>query len=292
MKKFNYSTLLNIPLVFLSTSSIALAEENGWFIGGSYQMGSAVMKRYANTNFEWIDTKIQQAQIAQEEAQIASQPPSPPEQVVAAAQAAARAQATKQALLMLKEGLQNQLTILNSSKKARINGIGIKAGFKQFFGQSKVVGLRYYAFFDWGYADFGKGVLPGGKYTANLLNYGVGSDFLWNFVDVEALSIGIFAGFDIGRITWANSGKNYLSQYFPSRNVSYSNFQMAANLGLRTNIAKHHGFEIGIRLPFIRSALLKTTAIRVNNVSEEIPFSYNVSIKRDFSISFSYLYTF
>ena len=69
---------------------------------------------------------------------------------------------------------------------------------------------------------------------------------------------------------------------------------MSANLGLRTNIIRHHGFELGVKIPFIRSTLFSAKQISLNetNHTMSLPFSYKASIKRDFSITFSYLYTF
>ena len=36
-----------------------------------------------------------------------------------------------------------------------MNGFGVKMGYKQFFGKKRMFGLRYYGFYDFGYAQFG-----------------------------------------------------------------------------------------------------------------------------------------
>lgn len=55
-----------------------------------------------------------------------------------------------------------------------MNGFGAKMGYKQFFTHKKNIGLRYYGFLDYGYANFGDTNL---KVGANLVTYGVGTDF-------------------------------------------------------------------------------------------------------------------
>ncbi|MGN8436800.1 Hop family outer membrane protein HopG, partial [Helicobacter pylori] len=42
-----------------------------------------------------------------------------------------------------------------SSQHGVINGFGIQMGYKQFFGSKKNIGLRYYAFFDYGFTQLG-----------------------------------------------------------------------------------------------------------------------------------------
>ncbi|MDU9800324.1 outer membrane beta-barrel protein, partial [Helicobacter pylori] len=60
---------------------------------------------------------------------------------------------------------------LKDYQSASMNGFGAKMGYKQFFTHKKNVGLRYYGFLDYGYANFGDTNL---KVGANLVTYGVG----------------------------------------------------------------------------------------------------------------------
>ena len=48
MKKLNYSILFKMSLALLGTSSIAIAEDNGWFASGGYEVGQST---------SWIKTK-------------------------------------------------------------------------------------------------------------------------------------------------------------------------------------------------------------------------------------------
>ncbi|MDU9799379.1 Hop family outer membrane protein HopF, partial [Helicobacter pylori] len=60
---------------------------------------------------------------------------------------------------------------LKDYQSASMNGFGAKMGYKQFFTHKKNIGLRYYGFLDYGYANFGDTNL---KVGANLVTYGVG----------------------------------------------------------------------------------------------------------------------
>ncbi|MGL2910605.1 outer membrane beta-barrel protein, partial [Helicobacter pylori] len=61
---------------------------------------------------------------------------------------------------------------LRDYQSASMNGFGAKMGYKQFFTHKKNIGLRYYGFLDYGYANFGDTNL---KVGANLVTYGVGT---------------------------------------------------------------------------------------------------------------------
>ncbi|MDU9800198.1 outer membrane beta-barrel protein, partial [Helicobacter pylori] len=79
-----------------------------------------------------------------------------------------------------------------------INGFGIQVGYKQFFGNKRNIGLRYYAFFDYGFTQLGS---LSSAVKANIFTYGAGTDFLWNifrrvFSD-QSLNVGVFGGIQI-----------------------------------------------------------------------------------------------
>ncbi|GAA6990861.1 Hop family outer membrane protein HopF [Helicobacter pylori] len=147
---------------------------------------------------------------------------------------------------------------LKDYQSASMNGFGAKMGYKQFFTHKKNIGLRYYGFLDYGYANFGDTNL---KVGANLVTYGVGTDFLYNFFERsrrrERTAIGLFFGAQIAGQTWSTNVTNLLSGQRPD--VKSSSFQFLFDLGLRTNFAKTHfnkhkldqGIEFGVKIPVI-----------------------------------------
>ncbi|WQZ75611.1 Hop family outer membrane protein HopF [Helicobacter pylori] len=147
---------------------------------------------------------------------------------------------------------------LKDYQSASMNGFGAKMGYKQFFTHKKNIGLRYYGFLDYGYANFGDTNL---KVGANLVTYGVGTDFLYNVYECsrrrERTTIGLFFGAQIAGQTWSTNVTNLLSGQRPD--VKSSSFQFLFDLGVRTNFAKTNfnkhrldqGIEFGVKIPVI-----------------------------------------
>ncbi|GAA8440957.1 Hop family outer membrane protein HopF [Helicobacter pylori] len=147
---------------------------------------------------------------------------------------------------------------LKNYQSASMNGFGAKMGYKQFFTHKKNIGLRYYGFLDYGYANFGDTNL---KVGANLVTYGVGTDFLYNVYERsrrrERTTIGLFFGAQIAGQTWSTNVTNLLSGQRPD--VKSSSFQFLFDLGVRTNFAKTNfnkhrldqGIEFGVKIPVI-----------------------------------------
>ncbi|OPG19536.1 Hop family outer membrane protein HopF [Helicobacter pylori] len=150
------------------------------------------------------------------------------------------------------------LFALKDYQSASMNGFGAKMGYKQFFTHKKNIGLRYYGFLDYGYANFGDTNL---KVGANLVTYGVGTDFLYNVYERsrrrERTTIGLFFGAQIAGQTWSTNVTNLLSGQRPD--VKSSSFQFLFDLGVRTNFAKTNfnkhrldqGIEFGVKIPVI-----------------------------------------
>ncbi|OOP81165.1 hypothetical protein BB426_01815 [Helicobacter pylori] len=147
---------------------------------------------------------------------------------------------------------------LKDYQSESMNGFGAKMGYKQFFTHKKNIGLRYYGFLDYGYANFGDTNL---KVGANLVTYGVGTDFLYNVYERsrrrERTTIGLFFGAQIAGQTWSTNVTNLLSGQRPD--VKSSSFQFLFDLGVRTNFAKTNfnkhrldqGIEFGVKIPVI-----------------------------------------
>ncbi|GAA8966407.1 outer membrane protein [Helicobacter pylori] len=158
--------------------------------------------------------------------------------------------------------------ISSQSNNGSLNGLGVQVGYKQFFGESKRWGLRYYGFFDYNHGYIKSSFFNS---SSDIWTYGGGSDLLVNFINDSVtrknnkLSVGLFGGIQLAGTTWLNSQYvNLTALNNPySAKVNTSNFQFLFNLGLRTNLATakkedsehsaQHGIELGIKIPTINT---------------------------------------
>ncbi|BAW75041.1 Hop family adhesin SabA [Helicobacter pylori] len=158
--------------------------------------------------------------------------------------------------------------ISSQNNNGTLNGLGVQVGYKQFFGESKRWGLRYYGFFDYNHGYIKSSFFNS---SSDIWTYGGGSDLLVNFINDSVtrknnkLSVGLFGGIQLAGTTWLNSQYvNLTALNNPySAKVNTSNFQFLFNLGLRTNLATakkedsehsaQHGIELGIKIPTINT---------------------------------------
>ncbi|QQW74898.1 outer membrane protein [Helicobacter pylori] len=156
--------------------------------------------------------------------------------------------------------------ISSQNNNGALNGLGVQVGYKQFFGESKRWGLRYYGFFDYNHGYIKSSFFNS---SSDIWTYGGGSDLLVNFINDSVtrknnkLSVGLFGGIQLAGTTWLNSQYVNLTAFNNpySAKVNTSNFQFLFNLGLRTNLATakkkdsehsaQHGIELGIKIPTI-----------------------------------------
>ncbi|MCQ2671619.1 Hop family adhesin SabA [Helicobacter pylori] len=149
-----------------------------------------------------------------------------------------------------------------------LNGLGVQVGYKQFFGESKRWGLRYYGFFDYNHGYIKSSFFNS---SSDVWTYGGGSDLLVNIINDSItrknnkLSVGLFGGIQLAGTTWLNSQYVNLTAFNNpySAKVNTSNFQFLFNLGLRTNLvtakkkdsehSAQHGIELGIKIPTINT---------------------------------------
>lgn len=113
---------------------------------------------------------------------------------------------------------------------------GILVGYKQFF--SERVGLRYYldvSNVDLYYVKALKVEAP------RVVHYGANMDFLGNFISNKNIDFGAFVGVGAGVDMWNGGGF-----WYRKHNI----VNVALNIGLRVNIAKHHGIEIVQRVQY------------------------------------------
>ncbi len=174
-----------------------------------------------------------------------------------------------QALAAMSNNPFKNIGMINSqNNNGAMNGLGVQVGYKQFFGESKRWGLRYYGFFDYNHGYIKSSFFNS---SSDVWTYGGGSDLLVNIINDSItrknnkLSVGLFGGIQLAGTTWLNSQYMNLTAFNNpySAKVNTSNFQFLFNLGLRTNLATakkkdsehsaQHGIELGIKIPTINT---------------------------------------
>ncbi len=161
--------------------------------------------------------------------------------------------------------------ISSQTNNGAMNGLGVQVGYKQFFGEKKRWGLRYYGFFDYNHAYIKSNFFNS---ASDVWTYGVGSDLLFNFINDKntnflgknnQISVGLFGGIALAGTSWLNSqfvNLKTISNVYSAK-VNTANFQFLFNLGLRTNLARpkkkdshhaaQHGMELGVKIPTINT---------------------------------------
>ncbi|KNE06065.1 membrane protein [Helicobacter pylori] len=157
--------------------------------------------------------------------------------------------------------------ISSQTNNGAMNGIGVQIGYKQFFGEKRKWGARYYGFFDYNHAYIKSSFFNS---VSDVFTYGVGTDVLYNFINDKAtknskISFGVFGGIALAGTSWLNSQYVNLATFnnFYSAKMNVANFQFLFNLGLRMNLAKNkkkasdhvaqHGVELGVKIPTINT---------------------------------------
>ncbi|WRG85536.1 Hop family adhesin HopZ [Helicobacter pylori] len=157
--------------------------------------------------------------------------------------------------------------ISSQTNNGAMNGIGVQVGYKQFFGEKRKWGARYYGFFDYNHAYIKSSFFNS---ASDVFTYGVGTDVLYNFINDKAtknnkISFGVFGGIALAGTSWLNSQYVNLATFnnFYSAKMNVANFQFLFNLGLRMNLAKNkkkasdhaaqHGVELGVKIPTINT---------------------------------------
>ncbi|GAA7138226.1 outer membrane beta-barrel protein [Helicobacter pylori] len=157
--------------------------------------------------------------------------------------------------------------ISSQTNNGAMNGIGVQIGYKQFFGEKRKWGARYYGFFDYNHAYIKSSFFNS---ASDVFTYGVGTDVLYNFINDKTtknnkISFGVFGGIALAGTSWLNSQYVNLATFnnFYSAKMNVANFQFLFNLGLRMNLAKNkkkasdhvaqHGVELGVKIPTINT---------------------------------------
>ncbi|WP_233709846.1 outer membrane protein, partial [Helicobacter salomonis] len=147
------------------------------------------------------------------------------------------------------------------SQNGNMYGVNAQLGYKQFFGKKKRWGLRYYGSFSYQHGVFASGSSP-----VNNFVYGAGVDALYNFYESQdsKYTSGVFVGAILAGSTWVVPGESTMRASMEaikarggsaSMNTTY--FQIPLNIGFRTNVSRHSGFEVGLRIPLAMNAYFK-----------------------------------
>ncbi|WP_285693196.1 outer membrane protein, partial [Helicobacter ailurogastricus] len=181
-------------------------------------------------------------------------------------------------------GLPNQTTNSN----ANMYGIDVQVGYKQFFGKKRRWGLRYYGSF-----SYQRGVFYNRNISSlNDFVYGAGVDALYNFYESKdsKYTTGVFLGFMLAGSSWVVPGYHNLHAAMQAIDamgghsvMHTSYFQIPLNIGFRTNVTKHHGFEVGLRIPLAANYYFKGS---LNGAHLETTY------KRNVAVYFNYVYNF
>ncbi|WQS24755.1 outer membrane beta-barrel protein [Helicobacter pylori] len=156
----------------------------------------------------------------------------------------------------------------STTNNGAMNGIGFQVGYKQFFGQKKTWGARYYGFLDYNHAYIKSSFFNS---ASDVFTYGVGTDILYNFINDKAtknskISFGLFGGIALAGVSWLNSQFVNLASFnnYYKAKVNVASFQFLFNAGLRMNLAKNkkkasdhvaqHGVELGVKIPTINTS--------------------------------------
>ncbi|MWR20421.1 outer membrane beta-barrel protein, partial [Helicobacter pylori] len=161
--------------------------------------------------------------------------------------------------------------VSSQTNNGAMNGIGIQVGYKQFFGQKRRWGARYYGFFDYNHAFIKSSFFNS---ASDVWTYGFGADALYNFINDKAtnflgknnkLSVGLFGGIALAGTSWLNSEYVNLATVNNVYNakLNVANFQFLFNMGVRMNLARskkkgsdhaaQHGIELGLKIPTINT---------------------------------------
>ncbi|WP_233703092.1 outer membrane protein [Helicobacter felis] len=181
-------------------------------------------------------------------------------------------------------GLANQT--MNSH--ANMYGVDVQVGYKQFFGKKKRWGLRYYGSF-----SYQRGVFYDKNIASlNDLVYGVGMDALYNFYESKdgRYITGMFLGFMLAGNSWVvpsyhtlHTEMSRINEQGGKAKMNSTYFQIPLNIGFRTNVNKHNGFEIGLRIPLATNYYFK------GNLHGS---SLETTYKRNVAMYFNYVYNF
>ncbi|CRF47824.1 hypothetical protein HHE02_11200, partial [Helicobacter heilmannii] len=174
------------------------------------------------------------------------------------------------------------------SQNGNMYGVDAQIGYKQFFGKSKRWGLRYYGTFSYQHGLF---YLNDTAAVDNFV-YGAGVDALYNFYESKdgKYTTGLFAGLMFTGSTWLAKGASQtiammhdFNNAGGSAHMNTSYFQIPLNIGFRTNVSKHHGFEVGLRIPLATNYYFKGSA---DGYSDAITYKRNVSVYINYVYNF------
>ncbi len=209
---------------------------------------------------------------------------------------------------------------------------GILGGYKHFI--TPKFGLRFYGAFDYGSAtehkitgaelsyvgdmvEGGSIKAPNSKAKLNFWKLNLNVDALYDFISRESLDFGVFAGLSLGYVSGAKAKAAYneavrahndsliAADYNIFSTLVYpydeelsvdGGFDFAINLGLRANIAKHHGIELYSRFAFVRQegkhTYEKFENYEASNITNYDSASTTIKLKQPYAVGLRYVFSF
>ncbi len=139
--------------------------------------------------------------------------------------------------------------------QSNMYGVALRAGYKYFFGRGeRRNGVRAYAFYNYGYSS---PTFNGLQLNSNV--YGVGTDYLFDFLDRVKIQAGFFIGIGFAGSSWSTNKASMFKSLlvYPNTETNFSYFQIPLQWGLRINASKRHGWEMGIKIPILHNYYFK-----------------------------------
>lgn len=197
----------------------------------------------------------------------------------------------------------NSSTILAETSGGGVD-FGIVAGYKQLFGS--YFGLRYYGNVNVIAVklkpkvlrdDIGTGLYGGNiMRSATLVNYAFNIDMLVNFISNNIADFGMFVGASVGGNYWGGKGPDEINEYMHTMMANtlietaakdwYAKrhfLDVSLNVGLRTNIAKHHDIELALKMSMLKNTFVDNMGnISYLGIHTKVP-NYNTTLRYIYS---------
>lgn len=201
--------------------------------------------------------------------------------------------------LEVTEANNGEESIYTTAQNKQGGGInyGITAGYKHFF--NNYLGLRAYANFNALHSEISANEII---FKSNLFNYGVNLDFLGNFLSTEMIDFGGFVGVGLGASSLTGKDIDDLRNLMKETTdalqqlgndgvkASYpkASFDVALNVGLRTNLYKNHGIELVARVPFLAPTIFEVSGVVADGQNTDT----KATLKHTWNLNVRYTYSF
>ena len=175
-------------------------------------------------------------------------------------------------------------------KKGGVN-YGVMMGYAHFF--NNYFGGRIYGSLNALHIKFSNEGIESVDTLLSALYWGMNADLIANFVALRNFDMGVYVGVFLGANTFLETGyTDYIVRVseMSGFKVSRTHFDIALNVGLRTMIAKNVGFEVALRVPFLKSYAVNEDAYNLQNGA--YMGVYQIYFKQNYNVNLRLLYKF